>query len=121
MPMLGYGDAYLRGMEYYVVDGVAGGFIRNTIRKEVARVNWKTGIKSRIYGQIPFRFYLKGYGDVGYVHNKYNTTGNIFSNKLLYSGGFGLDILTIYDIVLRFEYSFNQLNERALFFHKNDF
>jgi outer membrane protein assembly factor BamA len=121
MPFLGYGDAYLRGMEYYVVDGVAGGFIRNTLRKEVGRVKLKTGIKSRIYGEIPFRFYLKGYADVGYVHNKYNTTGNIFSNKVLYTGGFGLDILTIYDIVLRFEYSFNQLNERAFFFHKNDF
>jgi hypothetical protein len=118
---LGYGDAYLRGMEYYVVDGVAGGFIRNTIRKEVASVKWKTGIKSRIYGEIPFRFFLKGYGDFGYVHNKYNTTGNILSNKFLYSGGFGLDIVTIYDIVLRFEYSFNQLNERAFFFHKNEF
>jgi outer membrane protein assembly factor BamA len=121
MPFLGYGDAYLRGMEYYVVDGVAGGFIRNTLRKEVASVKWKTGIKSRTYGEIPFRFYLKGYADAGYVHNKFNTTGNIFSNKLLYTGGFGLDILTIYDIVLRFEYSFNQLNERAFFFHKNDF
>jgi hypothetical protein len=121
MPFLGYGDAYLRGMEYYVVDGVAGGFIRNTIRKDVANVKWKTGIKSRIYGEIPFRFFLKGYADFGYVHNKYNTTGNILSNKFLYSSGFGLDIVTIYDIVLRFEYSFNQLNERAFFFHKNEF
>ena len=120
-PFLGYGDAYLRGMEYYVVDGVAGGFIRNTLRKEIASVKWKTGIKSRIYGEIPFRFFLKGYADVGYVHSKFNTTGNIFTNKLLYTSGFGLDILTIYDIVLRFEYSFNQLNERAFFFHKNDF
>jgi hypothetical protein len=121
MPLLGYSDAYLRGLEYYVVDGVAGGFIRNTLRKDVANVKLKTGLKSRTYGQIPFRFFLKGYADFGYVHNKYNTTGNIFSNKFLYSGGIGLDIVTIYDIVLRFEYSFNQLGERALFFHKNDF
>jgi outer membrane protein assembly factor BamA len=121
MPFLGYGDTYLRGMEYYVVDGVAGGFIRNTIRKEIARVKWKTGFKSRTYGEIPFRFYLKAYSDVGYVHNQINTTGNIFSNKLLYTGGIGLDILTIYDVVLRFEFSFNKLNERAFFIHKNDF
>lgn len=121
MPLLGYSDAYLRGLEYYVVDGVAGGFIRNTLRKEIANVKLKTGLKSRTYGQIPFRFFLKGYADFGYVHNKYNTTENIFSNKFLYSTGFGLDIVTIYDIVLRFEYSFNQLNERAFFFHKNDF
>jgi outer membrane protein assembly factor BamA len=121
MPFLGYGDAYLRGMEYYVVDGVAGGFIRNTLRKEVGTVKWKTGFKSRIYGEIPFRFFIKGYGDFGYVHSKFNTTGNILSNKFLYTGGFGLDIVTIYDIVIRLEYSFNQLNERAFFFHKNDF
>jgi len=121
LPLLGYADSYLRGMEYYVVDGVAGGFIRNTLRYELARVKLKTGIKSRTYGEIPFRFYLKGYADAGYAHNKFNTTGNIFSNKVLYSSGFGLDILTIYDIVLRFEYSFNQLNERAFYFHKNDF
>lgn len=121
LPFLGYGDSYMRGLEYYVIDGVAGGFVRNTIRKEVANVKLKTGIKSRIYGEIPFRFFLKAYGDVGYVHNKYNTTGNIFTNKLLYTGGFGLDILTIYDVVIRLEYSYNQLNERAFFFHKNDF
>jgi hypothetical protein len=33
----------------------------------------------------------------------------------------GIDILTIYDVVLRFEYSFNQLSERALFLHMNEF
>ncbi|MCU0380959.1 MAG: hypothetical protein MUE58_07190 [Chitinophagaceae bacterium] len=120
-PMLGYGDSYLRGMEYYVVDGVAGGFIRNTLRKEVLSVKLKTGLKSRTYGTIPFRFYTKIYGDMGFAYNKNNVTGNMLTNKFLYTGGFGLDILTIYDIVLRFEYSFNQLNEQAFFFHKNDF
>jgi outer membrane protein assembly factor BamA len=120
-PMLGYGDSYLRGMEYYVIDGVAGGFIRNTLRKEVLSVKLKTGLNSRTYGTIPFRFYTKVYGDMGFAYNKNNVTGNTLTNKFLYSGGFGLDILTIYDIVIRLEYSFNQLNERAFFFHKNDF
>jgi outer membrane protein assembly factor BamA len=120
-PLLGYGDTYLRGMEYYVVDGVAGGFIRNTLRKEVASVQLKTGLKSRTYGSIPFRFYVKTYADMGFAYNKNNVTGNVMTNKFLYTGGFGLDIVTIYDIVLRFEYSFNQFNERAFFFHKNDF
>lgn len=120
-PLLGYSDSYLRGLEYYVVDGVAGGFLRNTLRKELASVKWKTGLKSRTYGSIPFKIYAKFYGDVGYVYNKNNITGNMLTNKFMYTGGFGIDILTIYDVVLRFEYSFNQLNERAFFFHKNDF
>ena len=38
---------------------------------------------------------------------------------MLYSGGFGIDILTFYDINLKIEYSFNQLNENGLFLHSN--
>jgi len=119
--MLGYGDSYLRGLEYYVVDGVAGGFVRNTLRREMASFKVKTGLKSRTYNQIPFKIFIKGYTDVGYVYNKNNITGNMLTNKFLYTGGFGLDVVTIYDFVLRLEYSFNQLNEGAFFFHKNDF
>jgi outer membrane protein assembly factor BamA len=118
--MLGYSDSYLRGLENYVVDGVAGGFIRNTIGKEILFMRVKTGLKSKTYGQIPFRVYLKGYGDIGYVYNSKNLAGNMLNNKFLYTGGFGLDIISIYDIVLRIEYSFNQLNQRGLFVHKAD-
>jgi outer membrane protein assembly factor BamA len=119
--LMGYGDNYLRGLEYYVIDGVAGGIIRNTIRKQVLDVRVKTGLKSRTYGSIPFKVFLKAYGDVGYSYNKNNVTGNYLTNKFLYTGGFGIDILTIYDVVFKLEYSFNQFNERALFVHMNEF
>lgn len=117
---LGYNDSYLRGLEYYVVDGVAGGFIRNTIGKEIYAVRFNTGLRSKTYGSIPFRFYLKAYGDAGYVYNKNNILTNSLNNKLLYSGGIGLDIITIYDVVLRVEYSFNQKGQNGLFIQKAD-
>lgn len=120
-PMMGYGDNYMRGMEYYVIDGVAGGMVRNTIRKQIFDLKWRTGLNSRTYGTIPFRIFLKAYGDMGYSYNKNNVTSNSLTNKFLYTGGLGIDILTIYDVVLRFEYSFNQLSERALFLHMNEF
>jgi hypothetical protein len=118
--LLGYNDSYMRGLEYYVVDGVAGGFIRNTIGKEIASVRFNTGLRSKTYGSIPFRFYLKGYGDVGYIYNKNNLLTNGLNNRAIYSGGIGLDIISIYDIVLRVEYSFNQKRESGLFVHKAD-
>jgi outer membrane protein assembly factor BamA len=117
-PFLGYSDDFLRGLEYYVVDGVAGGYMRNTLRKEIGRIDLRTGLRSRTYAVIPFRFYAKLYGDAGYVHARDNIAGNTLSNRLLYSGGVGLDVLTIYDWVIRIEYSFNQLRENALFVHK---
>lgn len=119
-PLLGYNDSFLRGLEYFVVDGVAGGYVRNTVGKEVLSYIFSTGLRSKVYARIPFRFYVKGYGDLGYVYSKNNPTANSLNNKLMYSGGIGLDIISIYDIVLRFEYSFNQLRQGRLYVHKQE-
>jgi outer membrane protein assembly factor BamA len=118
--MLGYNDSYLRGLEYYVVDGVAGGFVRNTIGKEILNFKVKTGLKSKTHAYVPFKIYMKGYGDMGYVYRKNISVDNRLNNKLLYTGGFGIDVVSFYDVVLRFEYSFNQLTEKGLFVHKSD-
>ena len=42
---------------------------------------------------------------------------NSLVNSFLYTGGFGIDVVTFYDLVFRFEYSFNQLGQSGLFFH----
>ena len=118
--LLGYNDAFLRGLEYYVVDGVAGGFVRNTVGKEIFSYVVPTGFKSKTYARIPFKFYIKGYADVGYVYNKTNSIANSLNNKLMYSGGIGLDIVSIYDVVFRIEYSFNQFRQGGVFVHKPD-
>jgi outer membrane protein assembly factor BamA len=121
LPLMGYGDNYLRGMEYYVIDGVASGLVKSTFRKQIFDVKWQTGLRSRTYGEIPFKIFLKTYGDIGYTYAKDNTTRNSLTNRFLYSGGFGIDVVTIYDFVFKLEYSFNRLNERALFVHLNEF
>ena len=53
-------------------------------------------------------------------NNKNNNKLNMLNNKMLYTGGIGLDIISIYDVVLRVEYSFNQLNQSGLFVRKAD-
>jgi outer membrane protein assembly factor BamA len=111
---LGYSDVNLRGLELYVVDGVAFGLLRNTLRKKLFTINIKTPLKSDKYRVIPFTVFAKTFTDLGVVYNKaaYKTSLN---NKLLYTGGFGIDILSIYDVNLRIEYSFNQLGKNGLF------
>lgn len=116
----GYGDLFLRGLEKYVIDGVAAGMIRNTFRKEVFRFNVPF-IFSKTHDKIPFKVYVKTYGDMGYAYNK-TFLQNSLTNRMLYTGGAGIDFLTLYDVVFRFEYSFNQLGQKGLFLHfKNDF
>ena len=119
--LLGYGDAYLRGLEKYVIDGVAGGLVRTTLRKDALHFSIPLLSRFRSLDRIPFRIYLKTYADGGYTYNK-NFASNPLSNRLLYTGGAGVDIVTFYDFVFRFEYSMNQLGQKGLFLHfRNDF
>ena len=115
---LGYGDAFMQGYEYYVVDGVAGGFLKATFTRELFSFSVKApGKKTALPVRIPFRFFPKIYGNAGYVHNP-QPGENTLSNKMLYSAGIGLDILTAYDFTLKLEWTFNQLGENGLFLHR---
>ncbi len=110
-----YGNIFMRGYEYYVVDGDVGVIGRATLQHEI--FNFKTPMGSgakQIY--IPFRFFPKLYGDVGYAYDK-NPGNSLLNNKLLHSWGLGFDMVTAYDLVFKFEYSFNQLGGNGLFIH----
>lgn len=119
--LFGYGDFYLRGLEKYVVDGVAGLLGRNTLIRELANFNIPFIQSSWSHNKIPVRIFAKTYVDWGYAFNK-EFLNNSLVNTFLYSGGFGIDVVTFYDLVFRFEYSFNQFGESGFFFHiRNDF
>ncbi len=112
----GYGENYLRGLEYYVIDGVATALIKSTIKKKLLSVNIPFKYFPKLLTKIPITVFAKTFTDVGYAYTKKKYDTNL-NNRLLYSGGFGIDILTLYDINLRIEYSFNQLGEKGLFLH----
>jgi hypothetical protein len=119
--MFGSNDFYMRGLEYYVIDGVAGGFGRATAIRQLLSLNIKSPVKSKSHDKIPLRVYAKAFGDAGYAHNP-NQNKSILNNKLLRTWGMGVDIVTFYDIVLKVEYSYNQIGKPGLYLHsKSDF
>ncbi len=111
---LGFGNLTLRGLEVYLVDGVAAGVAKYTLNKKVADFKIPLPFKIKSVPYVPFKIFVKTYTDVGYSYlsKKYDSRLN---NRLLYTGGFGIDIITLYDIVFKVEYSFNQLGEKGLF------
>lgn len=113
---LGYGENYLRGTEYYVIDGVATTMLKTTIRKKILAFNIPFRYFPRITNRIPFTIYAKTYYDMGYAYNKPQYYSYL-NNRFLYSGGFGIDIVTLYDFTLKLEYSFNQRGEAGFFLH----
>ncbi|HNP20967.1 MAG TPA: POTRA domain-containing protein [Panacibacter sp.] len=120
--LFGYGLAYLRGLEYYVTDGVAGILARTTLRRQVLDFALKSPPGSKKQVTIPFKVFLKAGADIGYTYNR-DPGNSLLSNKFLYTECVGADIVIVpYDLIFKFEYSFNQLGEQGLFFHvRTDF
>lgn len=113
---LGYRDDYLRGLEYYVIDGTSFAILKSTLRQELVSFKVKLPIVPKKFNTVPVRIFAKAFGDGGYAYNKF--PGNSFlNNRFLYTGGIGLDIVSFYDTCLRIEYSFNQLGQKGLFLH----
>ena len=116
--MLGYSDLSLQGYEYYVIDGVAAGYLKTAFTRKLFNFNINIPpIKKWQAQRIPFTFYGKIYANAGYVHNP-QPGENSLSNKMLYSAGLGIDIVTFYDFTLKLEWSFNQLGQNGLFLHR---
>ncbi|MFI5188220.1 MAG: POTRA domain-containing protein [Chitinophagales bacterium] len=118
--LMGYDDLFMRGYEYYVIDGVAGGCLKTTFSRELLKFTIHLPkLKHETINYIPFRIYGKIFGDAGYVYNP-QAGSNFLNNRMLYSGGLGLDIVTIYDVCIKLEWSFNQLGQNGIYLHRNN-
>ena len=118
MYAMGTGSEYLRGYEYYVIDGSHYGLLRTNLKYELINRTFRK-IPIRYIATIPVRIYPKLFTDVGYGRNKF--TGNSYlNNRVLYSWGAGFDIVSIYDFKFRLEYTWNHLGEKGLFLHINN-
>lgn len=116
--LLGYNDLFLRGYEYYVVDGVAGGIVNASLTQRLTNFSFHIPYTKWLTPrQIPLKIYGKVFGNMGYVYNK-EPGNNSLPNKMLFGGGIGLDIFTMYDFTLNLQFSFNQLGQNGIYLHK---
>ena len=104
---------FLRGLDLYTIDGVAYGTAKFNLKREILNFSIPTFFKSKTYNKIPFKFYAKTFADFGYVYSKEQPVTRL-NNKLLATTGLGLDILTLYDIRIRLDYSLNQFGQKRL-------
>lgn len=116
---LGYGNDYVRGYDYYVVDGISYWLSKNNIKYELLPPQIKDirFIKNKRFGMIHYALYLNLFFDSGYAHDYHRThqASNDLSNTFLYSYGAGVDFVTYYDKVLRIEYAVNRMLEKGFF------
>jgi outer membrane protein assembly factor BamA len=118
---LGYGDNYLRGYENYVIDGQSYVLTKNTLKFRLFDVIKKAKfVPIKQFRTIPIAVYLTTYWDMGYVRDQYFTeNSNRFANRLIFGYGAGLDLFTYYNMVINFNYSFNQAGVGGFFINFN--
>lgn len=115
----GYGKMFVRGYEYYVINGQDYALNRNELRYRVFGTKVKLpGVIPDKFEHIPFTLRLKAFTDHGVVWNHYTPPdARNLANQYLVGYGLGLDITSYYDFIFRLEYAFNDRSESDLFFH----
>ena len=116
---LGYGNEFVRGYELYVVDGRNFGLFRSNLKYTVIKpkVRQLPLPVSERFSKIHYALYLNTILDAGYIHEPHPWPDNFLQNRMLYSTGLGLDLVTYYDLVLRFEYVINHLGNGGFYIH----
>ncbi len=113
---MGYDFDEMRGYEYFVHDGTFFNLLRGNFKYKLIDEQIKLPI--RFFRYIPIKVFAKTYGDFGYTYNE-KIGNNSLNNQMLYSYGIGLDIVTLYDIRIRLEYTMNKSGVRDLYIHKS--
>jgi outer membrane protein assembly factor BamA len=118
---LGYGRDFIRGYEYYVIDGQQYMILKNNVKFSLIpqKVAVSGFLKSVKFNTIPYALYLNIFADFGYVYNEDKTQNalNNLQNELLIGYGAGLDFTTYYDLVIRLECSINRMGRPGLYLH----
>jgi outer membrane protein assembly factor BamA len=115
---LGY-SAYLRGYEYYVMDGqhyVLGKV--NLLFALVRPFNFRVEpIPLEAFRTIHLAVYINAFTDQGQVWDDRPGLDEPLSNHWQQAYGLGLDVVTSYDQVLRLEYAVNGRSETGFYLH----
>lgn len=109
---LGFGLDYLRGYEFYVIDGQSYTMLRSALKYQLLKTKFRNPLfKSDQFRTIPLAIYLKTYGELAYVKDNYYMDTNPLANQWLKSVGVGVDVFSFYDLVASFEYTRNGLKD----------
>lgn len=117
---IGTGSDFMRGFERNIIEGQHYAFNKNALKREIFSINADISnvIRWKEFNKVPFAAYLTLNFDHGYVFNYPDNEANqLFSDRYICGGGLGIDLITFYDFVMRWEYSVNIEGDRALYFN----
>ncbi len=115
---LGFGSSLVRGYELAIIESPRYVIQKSTVRKLLFKTeqNLEKFIPIKQFQKIPFAFYGKLFFDHGYAQSYPDFEGSApLNDRYLYSIGAGIDIVSAYDFVVRFEFSRNADRQNNFF------
>ncbi len=112
------GDDFIRGYDYFALRGDQMYFFRSNVKYELVPPQVKVpkdGNEESKFKNLQYAFYLNFFADAAYMKDDF-TADNPLNNKALFSWGLGLDFVSYYDLVLRFEYAFTSVGTNGFYF-----
>lgn len=115
---LGYDD-YVRGYEYYVIDGEHFGLGKANVLWALLtpREYMFERMKNDNFKTLYLAIYLNAFADFGYVWDSRYGERNFLDHRLQQGYGLGVNVVTSYDQVMRVEFAVNGEDERAFYLH----
>lgn len=108
----------IRGFDFYTIRGDKMLSAQTNLKYNIIQPNIKKARKPEDaeskFKNLQYSFYLNLFADAGFVRNNY-TVNNPYVNEMLYSYGLGLDFVSYYSLVLRFEYAFTSIGSHGFF------
>jgi len=117
---IGYSPNFIRGYELNVIEGQQLLVQKNSLRFRLVDTSFdlSKAIYNDQFNTLPLSIYLSGNFDQGAVRDRNEIEENLgLTNQYLFGYGAGIDIVTGYDAVFRFEYSVTKQGVANLFFN----
>lgn len=117
---IGYSPNFIRGYELNVIEGQQLLVQKNSLRYRLIQTSFdlSKAINNDQFNMLPLSIYLSGNFDQGAVRDRNRITENLaLTNQYLFGYGAGIDLVTGYDAVFRFEYSVTNQGVGNFFFN----
>lgn len=116
---LGYGNDFVRTYELYVIDAVNYALMKNNLKFAILEpvTKYIPFIRNERFGKIHLALYANLFFDCAYSWGMPVDVSSKLNNKFIFGTGVGIDFVTYYDKVIRFEYGINDMGETGLFIH----
>ncbi len=113
---LGYTRDFVRGFEHYVIDGQNFALIKTDLKYGLFENKvMNLPVLPSKFNKVPWAMYMSFFADAAYSTTDLPEATNTLQNKSLFGCGAGLNLVSYYDIVVRLEYTYNNIGEKGFF------